>query len=99
MNADPSEELRMETRVQRTGIGTLLLQRLPDQRRSWAPVASWGRCLEAIEVEESRVMLELKALREGCHKLDDFTAFSPHLTMKISPKLKALLKISNRAQP
>ena len=77
----------------------LLLQRLPDARLKWAPVASWGRCLDTLEQLESRVTLELKALREGSWKLSEFTAFAPRLVMKVSPELKALLKVSNKAHP
>ena len=44
-------------------------------------------------------MLELKALREGAWKLREFTAYSKRLTMKISPHLKALLKVANKAHP
>jgi hypothetical protein len=43
--------------------------------------------------------LELKALREGCWKLSEFTAFASTLTMKVSPQLKALLKIAPKAHP
>ena len=62
-------------------------------------MASWGRCLEALEQEESRVALELKALREGAWKLSEFTAFSPRLTMRVSLELKALLKVASKAHP
>lgn len=44
-------------------------------------------------------MLELKALREGAWKLSDFTAYARNLTMKITPHLKALLKVANKAHP
>lgn len=89
----------MEARVRQTGLAVLLLQRNPDRKLQWLPVASWGRCLEALEREESRVMLELKALREGSWKLSEFTAYSPKLVMKISAELKALLKIAPKAHP
>jgi len=62
-------------------------------------VASWGRCLEVLEQTESRVLLELKALREGAWKLSEFTAFAPNLVMKVSRDLRALLKIANKANP
>ena len=52
-----------------------------------------------MEQEDSRVMLELKALREGAWKLSEYTAYSKRLTMKISPYLKALLKVANKAHP
>ena len=68
LNADLSEELRMETRVSSHGIATLLLQQHPGKPRTWMPVASWGRCLEPLEKMESRVLLELKALHEGTWK-------------------------------
>ena len=44
-------------------------------------------------------MLEIKALREGCWKLGEFTAFSRKLVFNISLVLKSLLKVSNRAHP
>ena len=62
LNADLSEELRMETRVSSHGIATLLLQRHLGKPRTWTPIASWGRCLELLEKMESHVLLELKAL-------------------------------------
>ena len=99
MNMDPTEELRVESRVCRSGMAVLLLQRLPNKRLKWAPVASWGRCLDVLEQQESRVVLELKALREGAWKLSEFTAYAPRLVMKVSPELKALLKVANRAHP
>ena len=99
LNMDPNVELRMETRVQRTGLAVVLLQRNPDHRLKWCPVASWGRTLDAIEQEESRVLLELKAAREGCWKLSDFTAYASQFTLKVSPELKALLKVAHKAHP
>ena len=62
-------------------------------------MASWGRCLEVLEQHDSRVILELKALREGAWKLSKFTAFAPKLVVKVSRELRALLKVSNRAHP
>ena len=99
LNSDPAEELRMEARVRPTGIAVVLLQRNPERKLKWLPVASWGRCLDALERLESHVLLELKALREGAWKLSEFTAFSRNLVMRISPELKALLKVSNKAHP
>ena len=96
---DPAEELRMEARICRTGLAVILLQRHPDHRLRWSPVASWGRCLDALEQLDSRVLLELKALREGAWKLTEFTAYSPRLVMRVSPELKALLKVANKAHP
>jgi hypothetical protein len=99
LNADPEEELRMEARVRAAGMAVILLQRDPEHRLRWCPVASWGRTLDTLELEESRIILELKALREGAWKLSEFTSFARKLTMKISPELKALLKIANKARP
>lgn len=44
-------------------------------------------------------MLELKALREGCWKLSEYTAYSTNLVLRVSPELKALLKIAAKAHP
>ena len=99
LNADPEEELRMEARIRAAGMAVILLQRDPEHRLRWCPVASWGRTLDTLELEESRIVLELKALREGAWKLSEFTSFARNLTMKISPELKALLKIANKANP
>ena len=99
LNLDPAEELRIECRGSKQGIAILLLQRHPEYCLSWAPVASWGRCLEVLEQHDSRVILELKALREGAWKLSKFTAFAPKLVVKVSRELRALLKVSNRAHP
>ena len=60
---------------------------------------TWGRCLEALEQSDSRVLLELKALREGAFKLAEFTAFASHLTMRVSKELHALLKVAHKAHP
>ena len=76
LNADLSEELRMETRV-----SALLLQRHLGKPRTWMPVASWGCCLEPLEKMESRVLLELKALHEGAWKMGKFMVFSQNLIM------------------
>ena len=99
LNMDPAEELRVESRVSVSGIAILLLQRHPDKRRSWLPVASWGRCLEAMERHDSRLLLELRALWEGCWKLAECTTFAQRLTMLVSPELRALLKIAAKAHP
>ena len=56
------------------------------------PVASWGHCIEPLEKMESRVLLELKALREGAWKMGEFTAFSRNLTMQVTPDLRALFQ-------
>ena len=99
LNHKPEDELRMETRVVPTGIAVILLQRNPEHRQQWLPVASWGRRLDIMETEDSRVLLELKALREGCWKLNEYVSYSNNLTMKISADLKTLLKIAHRAHP
>ena len=99
LNHDPDEELRLESRVMPTGIAVILLQRNPESRLRWLPIASWGRRLDTMELEDSRVLLELKALRQGFWKLNKFTAFTANLTMRVSPELRALLKIANKAHP
>ena len=99
LNMDPTEELRMETRVCRTGITVLLLQRHPERKLTWLPVASWGHRLDVLEQQDSRVVLELRALHEGSWKLGEYTAYAPKLVMQISPELRALLKVSNKAHP
>ena len=99
LNADLAQEIRMESRVTSAGIAVVLLQRHPEHRRRWLPVATWGRAVDALERNDSRVLLELRALREGAHKLVEFTAFARHLTMLVSPELRALLKLSTRAHP
>ena len=48
---------------------------------------------------ESRVLLKLKGLREGAWKMGKFTAFSQQLTMKVTPELRALLKVAPKAHP
>ena len=99
LNAARDDELRMEARVTPAGLAVVLLQRHPERPREWAPVATWGRCLDALEQSDSRVLLELKALREGAHKLSEFTAFAANLTMRVSKELRALLKIAQKAHP
>ena len=59
----------------------------------------WGRCLEALNQLDSRILLELKALREGAYKLSEFTAFASHLTMWVSKELHTLLKVAHMAHP
>ena len=44
-------------------------------------------------------MLEVKALREGAWKMARYTANHTELTMKVSPDLKKLLKLSKYAHP
>ena len=61
------------------------------------PVASWGHCLEPLEKIESRILLELKALHEGAWKIGEFTAFSQHFAIQVTPKLHALLKVMLKA--
>ena len=65
LNADPEEELRMEARIRAAGLAVILLQRDPEHQLRWCPVASWGRTLDTLELEESQIVLELKALRKG----------------------------------
>ena len=89
----------MEACVSMTGIAVILLQRHPERAQEWAPVATWGRCLEALEQSDSCVLLELKVLREGAFKLAEFTAFAKHLTMRVSKELRALLKVAHKAHP
>ena len=84
LNAALDKELRMEARISMTGIAVILLQRHPERAQEWAPVAMWGHCLKALEPSDSRMLLELKALREGAFKLAQFTAFAKHLTMRVS---------------
>ena len=55
--------------------------------------------MDALEMEESRVLLELKTLREGLWKLTEFAAFAKNLVCNVSYPLRALLKLSSRAHP
>ena len=48
---------------------------------------------------ESRVLLELKALREGAWEMGKFMAFSQNLIMQVTPELRALLKVALKAHP
>lgn len=89
----------MESRVTPAGMAAVLLQRHPAHPRTWSPVASWGRCLDALETSDSRVVLELKALREGAWKLSEYTAYAQNLTMRVSKELRALLKVAHKAHP
>ena len=95
----PKDEARMESHIMTKGLAVLILQRDPEHPRRWLPVMTWGRCLTPMEIHDSRVMLELRALREGAWKLSEFTAFHSKLSMVVSPELRALLKISNKAHP
>lgn len=99
LNFAPEEELRVESRVCKTGIAIILLQRHPDRKQTWCLVASWGRCLEFLECEDPRVLLELRALKEGFWKLAEYTAYAQKLVVCISPLLKSLLKMANRTHP
>ena len=89
----------MEARVSMTGIMVILLQWHPECAQEWALVATSGRCLEALEQSDSRILLELKALQEGAFKLAEFTAFAKHVTMRVSKELRALLKVAHKAHP
>ena len=89
----------MEARVTITGIVVILLQWHPERAQEWVPVATWGCCLEALQQLDSRVLLELKAHREGAYKLSELTAFSKHLTTRLSKELCALLKVAHKAHP
>ena len=62
-------------------------------------MASRGRCLDALESQESRVVLELKALCKGAWKLAEFTAYHNNLVFVVSKDLRALLKIAHKAHP
>ena len=76
----------------------LLLQCSPQQTRKWLPAALWEHCLETLEIEETKVILQVKAL-QGAGKLGEFTAFFRELSFVIMPGLRALLKVANRAHP
>ena len=89
----------MEVRLTIMGIAVVLLQWHPEQPREWAPVATWGCCLDALEQLDSCVLLELKALCEGTYKLLEFTAFAKHLTMRVRKELRALLKVALKVHP
>ncbi len=52
-----------------------------------------------MEAEESKVLLELKAAREGCWKLSDFTAYAKRFLLRVSAELKALLKVASKVHP
>ena len=99
LNATLDEELHVEAHVTITSIAAVLLQRHPQRLREWAPVATWGHCLEALKQSDSHVLLELKALCKGTYKLAEFTAFAKHLTMRVSKELRALLKVVHEAHP
>ena len=99
LNAATDKEFHMEVCVTVTGITVILLQWHPERPRDWAPEATWGGCLEALNQSDSRIFLELKALREGAYKLSEFTAFAKHLTMRVSKELHVLLKVAHKAHP
>ena len=48
LNAALDKELCMEACTTITGIMVILLQGHPERPREWAPVATWGCCLEAL---------------------------------------------------
>ena len=50
-----------------------------------------------MEAQESRVILELKALREGAWKLAEYTTYHKNLVFVVSKDLRALLKIAHKA--
>ena len=52
-----------------------------------------------MEAQESCVILELKALREGAWKLAKSTAYHKSLVFVVSKDLRALLKIAHKAHP
>ena len=52
-----------------------------------------------MEAQESRVILELKALREGSWKLAEYTVYHRNLASVVSNDLRALLKIAYKAHP
>ena len=93
---DPEAELRMEVKVSPGGLAAVLVQRDPQHKRRWLPVASWGRTLTTLD---SRVLLEAKAAREALWKLQHYTAFARKLTLACGRELKALLKIAGKAHP
>lgn len=45
------------------------------------------------------MLLELRALREGCWKLSEYTTYANRLVLSVSRGLKALLGLSKRAHP
>ena len=99
INFDAEAELRMELKVSPGGLAAVLLQRDPQHKRRWLPIASWGRTLETGERVDSKVMLEAKTAREALWKLQHFTAFAKKLTLVCSKELKALLKLAGKAHP
>ena len=99
LNHDWKSEVRLESRVSPTGLAIVLLQKDPNSPKSWLPISSWGRRIETAEYGDSKVLLELKILREGMGKLADITAFTSKLTVVVSRELRALLKLVNHANP
>ena len=77
----------------------VLLQRDLERPLTWAPVATWGRRLEMLEVDASLVELELRALCEGFWRLSEFTAYARKLTVLVSLELRALLRVAPKAHP
>ena len=57
----------MEACVTISGIVVVLLQQHREQPREWAPVATWGRCLEALKWLDSHILLEPKVLPKGAY--------------------------------
>ena len=62
-------------------------------------MVSWACCLEPLEKLESCVLLVLKALREGAWKMGEFMAFSQKLIIQVTPEMRALLKVMQKAHP
>ena len=58
LNADLFSELRIESRVSRHGIATLLLKCHLDKPKTWKPMANWSCCLEPLDKLEISVLLE-----------------------------------------
>ena len=52
-----------------------------------------------MEAQESRIILELKALQEGAWKLAEYTTYHKNLVFVVSKDLRALLKIVHKAHP
>ena len=99
LNTALDKELHIEACITIVAIAVVLFQWHPEWPREWAPVAMWGHCLDALKQLDSRIFLELKALRKGAYKLSEFTAFAKHLTIWVSKELRALLKVAHKAHP
>ena len=89
----------MKSRVSTKVIAVLILQRDLKHKWYWLPVASWGRQLETMEIQESHVILGLKALQEGTWKLVEYTAYHKNLAFMVFKDLRVLLKIAHKAHP